>query len=68
MAKQIIRIGPAGWSYKDWEGWFIRRNRGSRLTRSNILRGFSIQSKLTAAFIDRQRFDDEIVGQSRRGK
>src|ERR1051325_9823972 len=20
MAKSIIRIGPAGWSYKDWEG------------------------------------------------
>ena len=20
MAKPIIRIGPAGWSYKDWEG------------------------------------------------
>ena len=50
MSKQTIRIGPAGWSYKDWEGIVYPQKPGSRFDPLGYLSTFFDTIEINSTF------------------
>lgn len=50
MAKGIIRIGPAGWSYKDWEGVVFPQKPGPRFDPLEYLAQFFNTIEINSSF------------------
>ena len=58
----VIRIGPAGWSYKDWDGIVYSRIRPRDSTAQPISPSSSTPSKLTHRSTDRRRPRLLVIG------
>ena len=50
MAKPLIRIGPAGWSYKDWEGWVYPKKPGKTFDPLEYLSRFFNTIEINSSF------------------
>lgn len=50
MAKSIIRIGPAGWSYKDWEGIVYPQKPGAKFDPLEYLARFFDTIEINSSF------------------
>ena len=50
MAKQVIRVGPAGWSYKDWEGIVYPEKPGKKFDPLEYLAGFFNTIEINSSF------------------
>ncbi len=50
MAKEIIRIGPAGWSYKDWEGVVYPQKPGKNFDPLEYLARFFNTIEINSSF------------------
>jgi uncharacterized protein YecE (DUF72 family) len=50
LAKPIIRIGPAGWSYKDWEGTVYPQKPGKAFDPLEYLAGFFDTIEINSSF------------------
>ena len=50
MTKSIIRIGPAGWSYKDWEGTVYPKKPGKTFDPLEYLAGFFDTIEINSSF------------------
>lgn len=50
MPKRIIRVGPAGWSYKDWEGVVYPQKPGKAFDPLEYLAGFFDTIEINSSF------------------
>jgi uncharacterized protein YecE (DUF72 family) len=50
LSEQTIRIGPAGWSYKDWEGIVYPQKPGSKFDPLGYLSGFFDTIEIDSTF------------------
>ena len=50
MPKQLIRIGPAGWSYKDWEGVLYPQKPGKTFDPLEYLARFFNTIEINSSF------------------
>ena len=50
MPKRIIRIGPAGWSYKDWEGIVYPQKPGKSFDPLEYLQAIPVDAGLVSGF------------------
>ena len=50
MAKSIIRVGPAGWSYKDWEGVVYPQKPGKHFDPLEYLARFFNTIEINSSF------------------
>jgi len=65
LAKRIIHVGPAGWSYKDWEGIVYPQKPGKSFDPLEYLTQFFNTIEINSSFLPAAgAFDHEVVGQA----